>query len=146
MSSEMLKEVMRKFYEAFNKGDIDALDEIVDDSFVEHNPLPPRMAPNREGFKKYLLMFRNAFPDIQFDIQDIVAEGDKVWTRVMLRGTQREDFIGIPATGRPVETCMVDICRIKQNKMVEHWGVMDQLAMMQQMGMILSNTEPDPYF
>ena len=143
MVSDQMKQVMLKFYDAFNQGDFAALDEILDDNFIEHEPLPPRLAQDREGMKHYLKMFRKAFPDLKFTVQDIAADGDKVWTRVMARGTQREDFVGIPATGKPIQMKVVDICRIKQNKMVEHWGVMDQLAMMQQMGAVLSTAELD---
>ncbi len=138
MSTDQLKAVMFRLYEAMNRGDFPELDHIIADDFVEHEPLPPRLSPNREGVKQYVRILRNAFPDVQFDIQDMAAEKDKVWTRVRMTGTQREEYGGIPPTGKPVEMELVDIYRFARNQVIEHWSVTDQLAMLHQLGVYMT--------
>ncbi len=136
MSADLIKDVMRRFYEAFNRGDFPAFDHILADDFVEHENLPPRLLPNREGMKQYIRMVREAFPDVHFEIQDIAAEKDKVWAHVVMTGTQRGQFLGIPPTGKPVVMELVDICRFARNMVVDHWSISEQMSMMQQMGVI----------
>ncbi len=143
MSTDQLKAVMLRLYEAMNRGDFPELDHIIADDFVEHEPLPPRLAPNREGVKQYVRLLRNAFPDVQFDIQDMAAEKDKVWARVVMKGTQREEFGGIPPTGKPVQMELVDIYRFARNQVIEHWSVTDQLTMLQQLGVYLTHEMMD---
>ncbi len=138
MSIDQLKDVMFRLYEAMNRGDYPALDHIISDEYVEHEPMPPRVSSNREGVKQYVRLLRTAFPDVQFDIRDIVAEKDKVWSRVVMTGTQREEFDGIPPTGKPVQMEMVDIYRFSRNRIIEHWSVTDQLSLLQQLGVYMS--------
>ena len=143
MSVDQLKEVMLRLYEAVNRGDFPALDHIISDDYVEHELLPPRIKPNREGVKQYVRLLRNAFPDVQFDIQDMAAEKDKVWTRVVMTGTQREEFDGIPPTGKPVQMELVDIYRFARNKVIEHWSVTDQLSLLKQLGAYMTQEALD---
>ncbi|MGI8886517.1 MAG: ester cyclase, partial [Gaiellaceae bacterium] len=90
----------------------------------------------REGGKMYLWGFLNAFPDSRFTIDDMIAEGDRVVTKKTFTGTQSGDFSGIPATGRTVTLQYVDIMRVRDGRIVEHWLSMDQLSFMQQLGVI----------
>jgi steroid delta-isomerase-like uncharacterized protein len=84
----------------------------------------------------YLSAFLNAFPDSQFTIDDMIAEGDQVVTKKTLTGTHTADFAGIPATGKRVKLQFVDIMRVRDGRIVEHWLSMDQLSFMQQLGVI----------
>jgi predicted ester cyclase len=81
-------------------------------------------------------MFRSAFPDFKATINDIIAEGDKVVIRMTWNGTHRGEFMGIPPTGKRVSFGVFDILRIAGGKFVEHWGQMDSMLMMQQLGVI----------
>ncbi len=81
-------------------------------------------------------MFREAFPDSYFTVEDMVAEGDKVVTRKTFHGTHEGEFIGIPPSGRAVSMGLIDIVRISDGKVVEHWSMGDSLGMMQQLGVI----------
>ncbi len=69
-------------------------------------------------------------------IEDITAEGDKVWARLTARGTHRGPFMGLPPTGRPIEIDVIDICRFEGGQLVEHWGVPDRFGMLEQLGLL----------
>jgi predicted ester cyclase len=79
-------------------------------------------------------MFRGAFPDFKVTIDDLIAEGDKVVIRATWNGTQKGEFMGIPPTGKRVSFGVIDIIRMAGGKAVEHWGQMDSMGMMQQLG------------
>ena len=81
-------------------------------------------------------MFRGAFPDLEFVAEDMIAEGDKVAARITVRGTHKGPFLDIAPTGKQVSVNAIDIFRFANGKIVEHWGVMDQMSMMQQLGAI----------
>ena len=81
-------------------------------------------------------MFRQAFPDSYFTVEDMVAEGDKVATRKTFHGTHQGEFMGIPPTGQQVSTGLIDVVRIVDGKVVEHWSMGDNLGLMQQLGVI----------
>ena len=86
-------------------------------------------------------MLRSAFPDLKATIEDTIAEGDKVVIRMTWRGTHTGgEFMGIPATGKSVSIGVIDIIRISGGKAVEHWGQMDSMLMMQQLGAIPAPT------
>src|SRR6266516_801588 len=99
MAAEENTTRVRRFYEEFwNTGALELLDELFAPDFADHNA-PPGLAPGLEGLKQFTLMLRAAFPDIQFSIEDGVAEADKVVTRWTLRGTHQGTFQGTPPTG-----------------------------------------------
>ena len=83
-------------------------------------------------------MMRSAFPDLHLTIEDMIAEGDKVAMRSSWNGTHQGEFMGIPATGRRVTVSQIDISRIADGRMVEHWGQLDALGLMQQLGVVSS--------
>ncbi len=136
MSSDLIKRILCRYYEAFNRGDFTEIDHIIGNHYIEHEALPPRIKSDREGIKEYMHLLRDSFPDVIFEVRDIIAEGDKVWAHVVMKGTQRRDFQGIPATGKQVEVKMVDIFRFSGTSVVEHWSVTEQLSLMQQLGMV----------
>jgi steroid delta-isomerase-like uncharacterized protein len=130
------KALTRRFYEeVFNKGDLQVLDELVDDSLVEHEEFPG-ITPGKAGLVQFAALMRAAFPDLNFDVLAIVSDGDEVWAHVVMRGTHKGEFLGIPATGRRIEVPTIDRIRVRDDRAVEHWGVTDTFAMMQQLGVI----------
>jgi len=137
MSVEQNKALFRRLVEeVFNKGNVSTIDEFLAPNFVEREVLPPGTPSGREGVKQLTMMFRTAFPDFNVSIDDMIAEGDKIVARTTWSGTQKGDFMGIPSSGKRVSFDVIDIIRISEDKGVEHWGVMDSSALMQQLGVI----------
>jgi steroid delta-isomerase-like uncharacterized protein len=116
-------------------------DEIMAPDFVEHEQLPPGIPIGREGVKVLTTMLRSAFPDFKATIDDIVAESDKVVIRMTWSGTHKGEFMGMPATGKRMSIGVIDIIRVSRGKVVEHWGQMDAMGMMQQLGAIPAPVE-----
>ena len=136
MSAEDNKAPIRRFVEEVQSGNnIDLVDEICSPEFVNHSA-PPGIPADREGIKIVTAMFRRAFPDSYFTVEDMVAEGDKVVTRKTFHGTHEGEFMGMPPSGRAVSMGLIDIVRISDGRVVEHWSVGDSLGMMQQLGVI----------
>jgi steroid delta-isomerase-like uncharacterized protein len=136
MLEEENREFGRRFVdEALKKKNLAALDELVAEDFVELDPLPGQ-EQGREGLKQILAMFFAAFPDLRWTVEEDAAEGDKLWSRFTWRGTHRGDFLGIPATGNQVEVNGVVIDRIVEGKMVDSRILMNELSLMQQLGVV----------
>ena len=135
MSTEENKAIVRKWYEYWNSGNLDALWALHSPDIVDHNPFPGQ-APGLEGMKQSLGVFRSAFPDLKITITQLVAEGDKVADHGMARGTNTGAMMGIPATGKAVEITASNIWRIANGKITDIWHVEDLLSMMQQIGVI----------
>jgi predicted ester cyclase len=137
MSTEENKAVVRRFNdligEFFRTGDADALDEVLSPDFVIHQPGTP---PDLESFKQFLPMFRAAFPDMSYTVEDMIAEGDMVVDRLTWQATHQGELMGIPPTGNLVTVTEMHISRIADGKIVERWGQPDMLGMMQQLGAI----------
>ncbi len=137
MSQENKALVRRFIDEVQSQGNIDVIDEFCAPDFVNHSA-PPGMPSNCEGVKHVTAMFRQAFPDSYFTIEDMVAEGDRVVTRKTFHGSHQGEFMGIPPTGKQVSIGLIDIVRIASGQVVEHWSIGDNLGMMQQLGVISS--------
>ena len=136
MPTEENKALVRRFVdEVQSAGNTDAIDEICSSEFVNHSA-SPGVPSNREGVKRLTAMFRQAFPDSYFTIEDMMAEGDKVATRRTFHGSHQGEFMGIPPAGRRVSMGLIDVVRISDGRVVEHWSVGDNLGMMQQLGVI----------
>jgi steroid delta-isomerase-like uncharacterized protein len=136
MSIEENKKLVRHFYEEIDKGNLDAMDEFVAEGYIDHAPPPfPGFAPGREGLKQSFRVFWEATPGTH-DIDDQIAEGDKVVTRLTARGVHKGDLPGIPATGNPVTMTATVVHRIENGKLAEKWANMDLLGMLQQLGVI----------
>ena len=136
MSLENGKANVRKFYEeVMNKGNFSVIDELISDNIVDHSRLPG-FPQGKEGTKQIQAMFRSAFPDLKATVEDIVGEGDKIITRATVSGTHKGEFMGIPPTGKSFTINSFDMIRMgPDGKSVEHWGLMDQAGMMQQLGL-----------
>jgi steroid delta-isomerase-like uncharacterized protein len=122
--------------EVFNQGNLDFLDEILSEDFVEHEELPPGIPPGREAPRALFGMLLDAFPDFHATIQHLLAEDDKVVLHMTWTGTHEGDFMGIPPTGKRMSINVIDIIGMANGQGVEHWGVMDQMSMMVQLGLI----------
>jgi steroid delta-isomerase-like uncharacterized protein len=130
------KQILERFFkEVVNAGNLDLIDELLSEDFVEHEEFPG-LAPNRDGVKQFFAMWRSAFPDGSFTTEQMVAEDDLVTARVTVRGTHHGEFMGVPATGRAVEVQAIDIIRFADGVMAEHWGVFDAMGLMQQLGAV----------
>ena len=128
------KAVIRRFVEEVQNGqDWAAYDELNDPDFVNLSA-PPGMPADRAGGKLYLQAFAAAYPDARFEIDDMIAEGDSVVTKKTFTGTNAGEFAGVPATGKQVSLQYVDIMRVRDGRIVEHWLSMNQLSWMQQLG------------
>jgi steroid delta-isomerase-like uncharacterized protein len=137
MSTEENKAIVRQMVEEiFNQGDMSRADELLAPDFVEHEELPPGIPPGPEAPKQMFTMLHTAFPDFKATINDIIAEGDKVVVYMTWTGTQRGEFMGIPPTGKSISIGVLDILRIAGGQVAEHWGLMDRMAMMEQLGVI----------
>ena len=129
------KAVYRQFIEEVaNRGNFAAADELLADDIVEYENLPDGLPPNGDGIRRLFQMLRTAFPDFNITIEDLLNDGDKVIARVTLRGTHRGEFLGLPPSGRSIAYEAIDISRIVDGRMVEHWGIPDYLTLFRQLG------------
>lgn len=124
--TEANKAIARRVYEIISTGDFDRAGEIVDTEAPD-NELRPGDPPARliETFKDTFTEARDAFPDLRVAVEDVMAEGDRVAARVTMRGTHRGEFQGIAPTGKQVEIKAIDMFRISEGRIVEHWGHAD---------------------
>jgi len=136
MSIEENKNIVRRYQEAYNANRLDALDEVVAVDVITPRIMPD-IPPGLAGAKAVHLKTLLGMPDFHTQIDDLIAEGDKVAARVTMTGTHTGDFYGIPATGRSVNFTGMYIARIKNGKIVEHWGEEDALTLMRQLGFTL---------
>lgn len=128
------EQLFRIFIEdGFGKGDITVFDRYTAFDFVEHQYGFDQ--PNTEGVKMAVRNLNQAFPDFSFVIEEFVIHDDKVWGRMTARGTHKGQFGPLPPTGKKFEITVIDILRFKDQKLIEHWGVPDRLALMEQLGM-----------
>jgi len=131
---------VRRMYDFINHGDIGGFADHLADDFVEHEETPG-LAPTKEGVKQFFRMQLAGFPDLRMEAEDIVASGNKVVARVRCSGTNKGEFMNMPATGKKVDVTLIDMLLFGDDGLVhEHWGVIDSLAMMQQLGVIPQTT------
>ena len=127
---------MRKTYELISAGDVDGFGDLVADDFVEHQG-GAGFPDTKEGTLDFFRALRDAFPDLQMDVEDVIADGDKTVARVVTRGTHRGTFMGIPPTGKSGNMQLIDIMRFDgSGRVCEHWGVADMLSLLQQLGVV----------
>ena len=137
MSAEENKALFRRAYEElWNRGNLSAADELIAPDFINHAASP---GSNRgpESMRGSVTWARNAFPDLHFEIEELVAEGDLVAGRLTMSGTHEGPLMGKPPTGRSVRNIHMHFVRFRDGKAVEHWGVRDDLGMMRQLGLVV---------
>jgi steroid delta-isomerase-like uncharacterized protein len=129
---EANKAVVRRFFATvFNAGDLAAADVLVREDYLQHSPIA---APGREGVKAFARGLRQAFPDLRLEIADLIAEGDRVVTRIVGRGTHTGgEFLGLPPKGRAMDATSIDIFRLEGGQLAEHWDVLDVQALIAQL-------------
>ena len=133
MSTEDNKALFRRWCEVISQNRLDRVEEIIAPDEVDH-ALPPGIPSGLEGVKQLFTLLHTAFPDLQIEIEDLIAEGDEVVGRVTARGTHEGEFMGIAPTGKPVSFNAIDVVRIAGGKIVERWSQADNLALLQQLG------------
>ena len=137
MSAEQNKALARRVLEEmFNKGNLDVADELLAPDYVDHDPAMPEDVHGPEGFKQYVGAYRSAFSDLHVQIEDQIAEGDKVVTRWTGTGTHDGEFAGIAPTGNRLTLPGMEIVRISGGKLVKGWEGYDSMNMMRQLGAI----------
>ncbi len=135
MSTEENKAVVRRFYEAWNRGDSDAVIALFDANIVDHNA-PPGVPPGLDGVKQGLGEFMSAFPGSQITIDDLLAHDDKVMDRSTFTGINKGAMFGIPPTGKSATFQAMNVYRIANGKIVELWHIENIVSMMQQLGVM----------
>lgn len=133
MAPEEMKAMVTRLPEGINKGDLTVFDQLTAPDPVDHS-LPPGMPATVQGTKMSLSVFRAAFPDLHYRIEDTIAEGDRVAQRVTGHGTMKGDFQGMPASGKSATWSEIHIVRFANGKVVEHWATADMASMLQQLG------------
>jgi len=122
--------------EVFSRGDMRAFDEIIADSYVNHNMPVPNVPGTKAGFREIVVATRKAFPDVHVDVKDVVAEGNLVVFRDAVSATSRGEFFGVPANGKRLTWTEIHFLRIANGRIVEHWTNFDQLGILRQLGVI----------
>jgi steroid delta-isomerase-like uncharacterized protein len=131
-----ISDTTRRAYELINAGDIDGFGDLMADDFVEHEETPG-LAPTKDGVLEFFRMYRTAFPDLRMDPEEVLVSGDKTVTRARATGTHQGELMGMPPTGKSVDVKLIDIMQFNDAGMIrEHWGLVDMLSMMQQLGAI----------
>jgi predicted ester cyclase len=132
MSAEENKALVRRWFEELDKRNFAIIDELIPEDYVDHNPPLPNLPPGREGVRQSSLELYAAFPDAVHILEDQVAEGDKVMTRLTTRATFTGDCRGFRPTGKVVEVSGMAVHRVAGGQLVEHWAHMDMAGFMEQ--------------
>ncbi len=135
MSIEQNKALVRKFAGCIDAKDLDAALTLLSPNFVDHTP-PAGLPPGIEGVRMFFTMQFAAFPDGRLNVQDTIAEGDKVVCRTNGEGTHQGMFLGMAPTGKHITWSFIEIWRITDGKLAEYWVEADMMGMMQQLGVL----------
>jgi steroid delta-isomerase-like uncharacterized protein len=140
MTTEQNKALVRRLVDELqNQHDLSALDRYVAPAFVDHSAERTGLgSANREGAKMFFQAFFEGVPDLSAQIHEQAAEGDKVFTYKTFHGTHTGTFMGIPATGKTFSIDLIDVLTVADGQITDHWVVMDQLGLLQQLGVIPS--------
>lgn len=133
MSKEENKKAQEKFGEAINSGNLENLRDLVAQDVKEHDPAP-NQGPGPQGYIDFFTMMRKAFPDMQVEVEKMVADENNVAFAYTLTGTHKGDFMGVEGTGTSIKIRGMQISRFKDGKMVERWGSSDELGILKQIG------------
>jgi predicted SnoaL-like aldol condensation-catalyzing enzyme len=133
---EINKNSIRILYnEIINKGNSGLIDEIFDENYISHGPFPTHI-PDFSSLEKFFGLLDSAFPDLTAEIEDIIAEGDKVSYRAKLSGTHKGEFMKVKPTNRSFSAEEFHIVRLREGKIIEHWGILDVYGIFKQLGII----------
>ncbi len=132
MTTASNKSIYLQVIERINQGDMDGLDQLIDPNIVNHDALPEQPA-GLAGFKEMIVAIRDAFPDLHGTVEELVAEGDNIAGRVTWSGTQKGEYLGVPATGKHVTFSAMHLVRIEGIQIAEWRGVTDIAGLKQQL-------------
>ena len=131
------KQIIQTYFnEVWNNGNVDVLDELLSTDYVNHTPSTPNPPKGAKGLKLIVLAIRKGIPDLHYEIKEIIATKDRVVARVVMTGMQSDTLFGIPPTGKRIEVNQINIEKIENGKIVEHWRVTDELEMMKQLHVV----------
>jgi predicted ester cyclase len=133
MSAEENKALVRRWFEELDKRNFAIIDELIPEDYVDHNPPLPNLPPGREGVRQSSLQLFDAFPDAIHILEDQVAEGDKVMTRLTTRATFQGEIFGLTPTGKLIEVKGMAVHRVANGQLVEHWAHLDMAGFMRQL-------------
>lgn len=133
MSATDNKELFHRFVDSWNSRDVSRMFEFWSPDLVHHHRDGDY---GRDDVLSLMSGFMEAFPDLRFEVQEVLADGDLVSARMIARATHQHELAGFPATGREVSVAVMGMIRVADGRIVEHWNVMDELAMMQQLGLV----------
>jgi steroid delta-isomerase-like uncharacterized protein len=137
MSTQENKAIIRRLNdEVWSKGQLDVIDDLIADKFVATVIGAPEQIRGPQGFREFVVMYRKAFPDLRLTTDEQIAEGETVVTRWTATGTHEGELMGMPATGKQATTAGININRVAGGKLVEGWGLFDQLGLLQQIGAV----------
>lgn len=119
--------------QVFANKDFSGLGDLMRDDYIQHNPL---VAQGRKGFKEFFEAWFKASPDFKYELKQIVSSGDRVWAYGTYSGTHKGEWLGIPASGRAYKFDAVDIFRVEDGKLAEHWDVLDVYSLFKQLEVI----------
>jgi steroid delta-isomerase-like uncharacterized protein len=140
MANDNQENSRRIFEEVWNQKRIEKIDELVAIDYVHHDVQSPDQK-GIEAYKQFVDLYLNAFPDIRFNIEDQISDGDTVAIRWTVTGTHNGDLPGLPRTGRPISVTGITIGRLINGKFVESWNNWDALGMMQQLGAVSADAK-----
>lgn len=132
MNAEDNKALVRRWFAELDAGNLEIIDELVPENYVDHNPAIGGLSSGRQGIREYVTMLRAAFPDAYHIIEDQMAEGDKVMTRLTARGTFTGEILGYQPHGQVVQVSGIAVHRIANGQLVEHWAHLDMKGFMEQ--------------
>ncbi|WP_165977515.1 ester cyclase [Nonomuraea diastatica] len=126
--------VVRRFVEAFQAGgQVEVGEELLATGFRNHTP-DPGSPGDRDGVLAWFAMLHAGVPDLRVELHDMVADGDRVATRKTFHGTHRGELMGVPPSGRRLAIEVIDVVRVRDGQIVEHWNAVDRLAILRQLG------------
>ena len=132
----------RRYLDMWNQGDMAMLREIIAPDCRHYDPTIPEVVRGPEAFEQLVNMYRTAFPDLEFTLEDTITEGDRVAFRWRARGTQRGELMGIPPTGITGEVSGMEFLRVVGGQIVEDWTNWDALGLLQQLGAVPKPGQP----
>ena len=128
--------VRRYFTEVWNEGNVAVLDEIIASDYVNHSPGMPNPAPGPDGLMPIITAMRQGFPDLHYEILHLVVTDDQVAAHTLMQGTHTGNFFGMSPTDKKINVAQMQIEKISNGKIVEHWRVTDDMTFMKQLGQI----------
>ena len=139
MSEDANRKLFQRYFDVVaNGGNLDVADEIFASDYLHHDPANPDPRPvvGPQGVKAHLTSLKGAFPDLVFDIDDVVAEGDSIVVRWTARGTNTGDYFGMPATGKPIDITGMNTWNTRDGMAIEGWVNRDDMGLLQQLGVV----------